>query len=427
MASVYSQAYLVIGASRARNSREGYMVSTCSRPAVHVATVENVDESLSNIYAREHNPHGDVCSPFSRSAIRGPLASRGWTLQEQLLSCRMVHFEDEEMFWECRSSTSCECLELTNASSYKTRMETVATTGSFRTWHAVVEQYHRRSLSYATDFLPGLSGVAAYLQKLGTGDYIAGLWKADIVDELLWHVTSGNSTRAEPYRAPSWSWASISKLNSITFSSDWDDPCVPLCRILRVDCQPAGLDPNGAVASGFIKLEAKVLRLERKQTNGGRSSGRDKGSYLWPTEFSTGFLETFNDVASDASDGLGLYVLLVGRLVAYRRSRVTQNHWRRDFTSSDLDRDSGWMACIHALLQCLWPAGASVAEEDENRPLLRRDHTAGIYRGLLIRKLDDHSDTYERVGLWSLQTTMPDDPTAPNFLGQMSDSVVVIV
>ena len=41
-----------------------------------------------------------------------PLLSRGWVLQEWLLSRRILHFCSTELIWECRESSICECEEL---------------------------------------------------------------------------------------------------------------------------------------------------------------------------------------------------------------------------------------------------------------------------------------------------------------------------
>lgn len=38
-----------------------------------------------------------------------PLLWRGWVLQEQLLSRRVLHFARQELVWECRTHARCQC------------------------------------------------------------------------------------------------------------------------------------------------------------------------------------------------------------------------------------------------------------------------------------------------------------------------------
>jgi hypothetical protein len=283
MASTYSGAFLVIGASGARDSSEGFIASPGHRPAVQVATVENRNSKISEVYACQAGFHGDVCDPFIGVGKRGPLASRGWTLQEQVLSNRMVHFERFEMFWECRKLTSCECMELDHSywrpPTYKAALDEEARRTTYLTWRDVVNQYHQRSLTFGSDFLPALSGIVTRLQAFGAGDYLAGLWRANLLDELLWSRATDDlqSTdifvRAQPYRAPTWSWASLCRSNRDQHVKGalhhkpivWPLRVMVVNRqighVLHAECTPSGRDPNGAVESGTITIQAKMMRV----------------------------------------------------------------------------------------------------------------------------------------------------------------------
>jgi hypothetical protein len=271
MAAIYNKAYLVVGASCASNSAEGFIASPCQKEPVRIATFQNPDESLSHIFARKYDPHGDVCSPFNNATKKSPLASRGWTLQEQLLSTRMVHFEKNEMFWECREFMECECLEIRCAKEYKVIMENDAKHRWFHTWHAVVNQYHTRSLTHASDFLPAISGIATLLQRFGAGNYLAGLWEDILLDQLLWNVSPDlgeerTFDRSLPYRAPTWSWASLERCDEnvggvdieFSYREQWD----AFCHIIRAACTLSGHDKTGAIRSGELVIQGKVLALE---------------------------------------------------------------------------------------------------------------------------------------------------------------------
>ncbi|RSM12127.1 hypothetical protein CEP52_002575 [Fusarium oligoseptatum] len=69
-----------------------------------------------------------------------------------------------------------------------------------------------RALTFETDRLPALSALAEQMADLLDDEYLAGLWKGDIVRGLLWCCTGKSGTRSkapEKYVAPSWSWASV--------------------------------------------------------------------------------------------------------------------------------------------------------------------------------------------------------------------------
>lgn len=84
MAAIYNNAYLVVGASCAADNSGAFIASPKYKPSVHVAIVEKADGSVSNVHARIKQEHGRLCSPFARQTGRGPLSSRGWTLQAQI-------------------------------------------------------------------------------------------------------------------------------------------------------------------------------------------------------------------------------------------------------------------------------------------------------------------------------------------------------
>jgi hypothetical protein len=74
-----------------------------------------------------------------------------------------------------------------------------------------------RELTEACDKLVAISAVAKEISMFGgMGEYLAGLWRSDILRDLLWFSTYEDRTdefatpsRPDGYRAPSWSWASI--------------------------------------------------------------------------------------------------------------------------------------------------------------------------------------------------------------------------
>lgn len=144
-------------------------------------------------------------------------------------------------------------------------------TNKFRMWYRIINAIGRRKLTEQADLLPALSGLAQQFQRHGAGTYLAGIWENDLPQGLLWSVhehSRDKTTRADPYRAPSWSWASIG--NGI---GEYDEhlgytdfgACLErvYAKVLEARCIPDGKDPLGAVAKDqcYLKVYGPLMEL----------------------------------------------------------------------------------------------------------------------------------------------------------------------
>lgn len=55
-----------------------------------------------------------------------------------------------------------------------------------RCWSTIIGYYSACNLTEETDILPDISGVARQLLKSALGEYVAGLWREDLLASLLW-------------------------------------------------------------------------------------------------------------------------------------------------------------------------------------------------------------------------------------------------
>ncbi len=221
MKDYYRNAYLTISAVDAPNSHHGFLHERTNFRGAKLE-IEN------NLFVRIHSGAQDA---IFREAI---LNTRAWTLQERLLSTRILHFSTNEIFWECLrcsaregstrqhiGSIDPETVIVSEGSDFKRvlsllhTMEDSSQENSHRnqaamtTWYRLVTQYSRRSLTVSTDKLPAISGIAKEIEAITKYNYIAGIWKEDPVG-LLWHfekLPDSQTTMNGPYIAPSWSWA----------------------------------------------------------------------------------------------------------------------------------------------------------------------------------------------------------------------------
>jgi hypothetical protein len=98
MGWVYKHAYLTIACGMVQNSESGILLRA-PKPALHVTLPY---ES----HARNIKGSFSVSLP-TKYDLPGPLLSRGWTLQENLLSTRL-HFDPEQLLWTRRSMSASE-------------------------------------------------------------------------------------------------------------------------------------------------------------------------------------------------------------------------------------------------------------------------------------------------------------------------------
>lgn len=61
-----------------------------------------------------------------------------------------------------------------------------------------------RRVTYATDVLPAISGLAKEVQRHFPQEYIAGLWLNGIHSDILWRSPKKGATIRNVYVAPSW-------------------------------------------------------------------------------------------------------------------------------------------------------------------------------------------------------------------------------
>lgn len=282
MAAVYQNAHFVLGADMSTDSHGGFLdTEECGyeRRETPVATFGGEKYT---IYARhQYGLHFNPCPMFTpiqtpaNGKDRNPLRDRAWALQEQFLASRMVHFTEKEMIWECRSALWCACGELDmDISAEYERLpyyESLVSdsTNKFRIWYRIVNAIGNRDITKEADLLPALSGLAHQFQRQGAGTYLAGIWENDLPQGLLWARGMGSRpTRANPYRAPSWSWASIgNEIGRYDSSSGHTDFKARLehvyAKIRDAKCVADGKDPLGAVAKDqcYLKVYGPLMEL----------------------------------------------------------------------------------------------------------------------------------------------------------------------
>lgn len=112
-------------------------------------------------------------------------------------------------------------------------------------WYQIIDDYSESQLTLQEDKLPALSGMASRFHAITKDDYLAGHWRIDLERSLFWEGLGPNAFRVKPYRAPTWSWASIDGKVSTDrfFEPDFSAPVEMLDAWVQVE----GENPSGRV------------------------------------------------------------------------------------------------------------------------------------------------------------------------------------
>ncbi|UKZ54068.1 hypothetical protein TrVGV298_007873 [Trichoderma virens] len=238
MASIYKNASVTIAASTSENAAHGFLAhkiqSYCPDYEVHMRMA---NKALGTVYLS--------AGPYEPDH---PLDKRGWTLQEFMLSSRMLIFSDYELLWQCKEvdlrSVSTRGLEYlqpleslpwtvfdNGAEPYFGNLEY----DKLYLWKTIVQQYTDRQLTNSEDKLRAVMGITSELETLWRDTSIYGLWKKWFIDLLAWHKPDIEREESRHLkRAPSWSWASLDGVIRYEGSVSTEDAVVKLLTIQAV-------------------------------------------------------------------------------------------------------------------------------------------------------------------------------------------------
>ncbi|KAK0710581.1 hypothetical protein B0H67DRAFT_667290 [Lasiosphaeris hirsuta] len=226
-------------------------------------------------------------APYKASA--DPIGSRAWTLQERVLSRRLLIFSSSGVMWMCREDfvnpgaapgagppyqTFLDpYLSAEHPSDQTTARDKDAQAQIRETWATIRADYTEMDLSYYTDKLPAISALAAEIGHKTGWTYLAGMWKENLFSDLHWRCMkqnlSGERLTLKPtkvkdagYLAPSWSWASVGVSAVVDSEDERDDRETFDFSIL--ECQVETVDPGfsyGPVKGGYLEVSGKTVEL----------------------------------------------------------------------------------------------------------------------------------------------------------------------
>lgn len=268
MASIYKCARITLAATSARTCQDGFLDYApasqrfkipLEHPGTNVEGTRSLDENVPQeiVLQCASKNNGNY---WARDVEDSVWNSRGWTLQERHLSRRIIHFAENQIFWECRKGFRSECgqqitmlprsvagacglneslidddqessstaedsvsdSDRRSQNSSSAEAKSVSSVGSeehvpelaastlqpYTWWFSIIGDYTERRLTFPSDKSPALAGfVNEMLKFVEDSRFLAGIWVGALADCLLWRPADPLTTICvEPYRAPTWSW-----------------------------------------------------------------------------------------------------------------------------------------------------------------------------------------------------------------------------
>jgi Heterokaryon incompatibility protein (HET) len=214
MAEIYRGAELTISAAKAERVSKGFLSRPEKLPYYHAFNVESQGDVNGKILISQGTPRD----------AKDPVDYQGWTLQERCLSPRLLEYRSQSTHWVCLQEANVDggsgslplghCHVLYDRSRLGvTKAQGMDANGlqkAIQNWNAIVHEYTGRQLSEPNDKLVAISAVASVYSSL-FGDYLAGIWKIDLSNQLLWYITNPTESRRAIKRAPTWSWAIVER------------------------------------------------------------------------------------------------------------------------------------------------------------------------------------------------------------------------
>ncbi|KAF4975680.1 hypothetical protein FZEAL_7570 [Fusarium zealandicum] len=213
-------------------------------------------------------------------------SKRAWTFQEAAMTTRTVIIASSGIYFNCSKGLVWEygrVLEKPASISVGNVLEDKPVRDVYKQWYLeVATQFSGRRPTYLSDSFPALSGIAQTFALVLNDEYVAGLWKNDLINGLFWKwdgsLASSFSKLMEsfksPYVGPTWSWVGrvegefgMGKVKGFGpggYQQYPEGSSAALrvhCDVLEVQTSPAGIDKFGRLSSAELLLKARVYPL----------------------------------------------------------------------------------------------------------------------------------------------------------------------
>lgn len=218
-----------------------------------------------------------------------PLNRRAWVIQERILSPRNIHYDRDQIVWECNDFLASgrfpkgfglllhqrtKPLRVPLDSALRNAQEqNIPGQALHEIWRPVVGAFTSAGITKPTDRLIALHGVGTRIQEVCSWPYVAGMFLNNLQSQLCWAAVGDvKLQRPEIPIAPSWSWASVT--GPIDMMPQWDlvdsdrngeGPKAEdlkeeyLCQITGVERGTSAAETSGHVSTAELRISCYMV------------------------------------------------------------------------------------------------------------------------------------------------------------------------
>jgi hypothetical protein len=275
MGLVYSHAFVTFCGLSSNSCHETFLQRA---PAISVPFQSTIRDDIDGYYLVRLRPSStdwlNGSTHFWRDRWLSRWNERAWTYQEEELSTRLLLFGSLKMHYKCgrcKWSEGDDDLRENPGGQILDDITGIKQGGLparrlYDSWLRIIYRYAHRSLTLQKDRLFAISGLARIVRETLGDQYLAGIWKGDIIRGLGWRnhyqVASRGlqnhiqDLRQREYIAPSWSWASCA---TRTVSANYIGRLsLPELMVVDVDVKTKSQNPFGQVFGGFLQVRGKL-------------------------------------------------------------------------------------------------------------------------------------------------------------------------
>lgn len=281
MKDIYQYAFLTLsicwdfyGLSIFRNCRP----RSIPRPAplAHYRKHLNVSEFDEWVFAKELRQN-----ELQVYVSGAPINRRAWVLQERCLSRRLLYLGNDQLYWECDGCAGNETSP--NSLSNNVRRQSILDlTGPQKdmAWGRTLTQYTGSDLTFESDRLVAIAGLAKLVSSKTGGAYLAGIWLDSWMQDLLWEpgkeIARSSKLKGEDITIvpPSWSWLGFSgsvysavvlrrdrgpRISIVAPNSFESENYQPLALLSQAVVIPTASDPFSSFERAILKVRCLLL------------------------------------------------------------------------------------------------------------------------------------------------------------------------
>lgn len=214
MQQIYSGSTLTIAASGAKDASGGFFAHELPRFRAASVPVERAYFTVLNSTTGKRmivqvQDRGGVSTGMTPI-----LQTRGLTLQESVLSNRIVQCVQSELYWRCNQGCQTESgIVLPTTADFSWNVPVLDLkdlSESYNLWWRLMEDYSGRAFTFRKDRLPAMAGLISYFQEHINDSPILGLWKRNFPRDLTWmrvgRLENNQVSSDNELKFPSWTW-----------------------------------------------------------------------------------------------------------------------------------------------------------------------------------------------------------------------------